>query len=225
MHESWLNELEEILCSEYMDNVIQFLRTRKTKVSIYPSSTDIFKVFNLCSYKDIKVVILGQDPYYNPSVADGIAFSSQIDGYIPPSLENIYKEIDSDLYDNKFNVMRSPNLDFLVKQGVFLYNTALTVEIAMPGSHINVWKKFTEEVLKKLNDNDPTVFMLWGNYAKGYKKYITNDKHLILESGHPSPLSANKGLWFGNKHFSKANEFLKGIYGEKGAIDWRTPPF
>lgn len=159
-------------------------------------------------------------PYYTPHVADGLAFSSQISNYIPPSLENIYKEIESDIYNTEEKIERYSSLEYLAQQGVFLYNTALTVEIAMPASHIKNWVFFTERVLKELNNGKPIVVMLWGNYAKRYKKYFDDKKHFIIETTHPSPLSANKGGWFGEKPFSRANKFLKEIYGESSEINW-----
>jgi len=161
-------------------------------------------------------------PYYTPFVADGLAFSCQIDGYIPPSLENIFKEIDNNFKNNNYpnsNEERTGNLTHWAKQGVFLFNTALTVEAAMPESHLKAWKPFTERILSELNEKEPIVFMLWGNKSQVFEKYITNKNHLILKSAHPSPLSVSRGF-FGCEHFSKANEFLNGIYGKERTIRW-----
>lgn len=219
LSDDWLNKLKKTLESKEIDDIFQYLRKRKDKVSIYPSSDNMFRAFRECTLKDIKIVILGQDPFYTPNVANGLAFSTDIEFYIPPSLENIYQEITSDIYNNVNTIGRSGDLGYWASQGVFLFNTALTVEIAMPGAHTQLWKPFTKEVLKVLNDKEPIVFMLWGNHAQSYESLITNKEHLILKAVHPSPLSAYKGF-FGCKHFSKANEFLEKIYGKSETISW-----
>ena len=168
------------------------------------------------SYKDIKVVILGQDPYHGEGEAHGYAFSC-LKTPIPPSLKNIYKELYDDLHIEKD--MTKGDLTSWVKQGVMLLNTGLTVEKDKPNSHKNIgWSIFTDEVIKKLNGREtPLVFILWGNNAREKKKFITNNKHLVIESAHPSPFSARYGF-FGSRPFSKTNEFL--IKNHKTPIKW-----
>jgi uracil-DNA glycosylase len=220
VHQTWFDKLYDTFSSDYFKNLLLYLTKRKENTKIYPAQKDIFKVFS-GSLDNVKVVILAQDPYYTPFVADGLAFSSNIYGHIPESLENIFREMDNDLYGTHQKVERNGNLEYLFTQGVFLFNTALTVEIGKPESHLKLWERFTQNVLETLNNNNnPTVFMLWGNKAKRYERYLTNPNHLVLTSGHPSPLSANKGYWFGNKHFSTANEFLTKHYGKEKQIKW-----
>jgi uracil-DNA glycosylase len=184
-------------------------------LEVYPPNKDIFKAFELCDIDNIKIVIIGQDCYHGKGQANGLCFSVNKDIKIPPSLRNIYKELKNDL-----NIERSSN-DFsnLANQGVLLLNSSLTVHEKLAGSHLNIWENFTNNVINYISNasNDPIVFILWGNYAKSKKKFI-NDRHYIIEGTHPSPLSANRGGFFGNKYFSKANELL--IKHNKTPINW-----
>ena len=204
-------EIEKVYFKQILKNVNELYQTK----TIYPLKKDVFNAFRL-SYKDIKVVILGQDPYHGEGEAHGYAFSC-LKTPIPPSLKNIYKELYDDLHIQKD--ITNGDLTTWVKQGVMLLNTCLTVEKDKPNSHKNLgWHTFTDEVIKKLNEReDPIVFILWGNNAREKKKYITNNKHLVIESAHPSPFSARNGF-FGSKPFSKTNEFLK--QNKKSPIKW-----
>lgn len=200
-------KLKEFLTHEY-----------KTKV-IYPDKYNIFNALKLTPYEEVKVVILGQDPYHGPGQAHGLSFSVQPGIQTPPSLQNMYKELRDDLG------CFIPNNGYLVpwaQQGVLLLNTVLTVEAGKANSHRKKgWENFTDEVIKKLNERDkPIVFLLWGNNAKEKMNLITNPNHFILTTVHPSPLSATRGF-MGCKHFSKTNEILKEL-GEK-EINWQIP--
>ncbi len=202
----WDNILNEEIHKEYFLKILYELRGLYKIKTIYPQQKDIFNAFKL-PYKDVKVVILGQDPYHGEGEAHGYAFSTHAKK-LPPSLKNIYKELYTDLgIEKDYN---NGDLTNWQKQGVMLLNTGLTVEKDKPNSHKNIgWHEFTDEVIKKLNEKDtPVVFILWGNNAREKKKYITNPKHLIIESAHPSPFSANYGF-FGSKPFSRTNNFLK----------------
>jgi len=174
----------------------------------YPKGNQIFEAFNLCDLNNLKVVIIGQDPYHGVGQAHGLCFS--VNGGIahPPSLINIFKEIYSDIGTP---VPKSGNLERWAKQGVLLLNATLTVRAHQAGSHQNKgWEQFTDTVISKISEkNEHVVFLLWGGFAKKKGLRIDVTKHCILTSGHPSPLSANRGYWFGNKHFSEANNYLK----------------
>lgn len=215
----WDDLLRDEFQKEYYQKLRQFLiKEYKTK-TIYPDMYKIFEALKLTAYQDVKVVLLGQDPYHGVKQAHGLAFSVQKGVAIPPSLVNIYKELVKDM--NCY----IPNNGYLVpwaKQGVLLLNTSLTVVANQANSHRNRgWEVFTDQIIKLLNKKDtPTVFLLWGRNAGDKAKYITNNKHLILKAAHPSPLSAHKGF-FGCRHFSKANRFLR----ESGQreIDWQIP--
>ena len=202
----WDNVLNDEIHKEYFLKILYELRELYKVKTIYPQQKDIFNAFHL-PYKDVKVVILGQDPYHGEGEAHGYAFSTHAKK-LPPSLKNIYKELYADLGIEKDYT--SGDLTNWQKQGVMLLNTGLTVEKDKPNSHKNIgWHEFTDVVKQKLNEKDePVVFILWGNNAREKKKYITNPKHLVIESAHPSPFSANNGF-FGSKPFSKTNEFLK----------------
>lgn len=178
----------------------------KTK-TIFPEKDFIFNALKLTPYKNIKVVIVGQDPYHGVGEAHGLSFSVQEGIKIPPSLVNIYKELNDDL---KIPISSSGDLTRWAKQGVLLLNAVLTVEKDKPASHRNLgWERLTDYIIKEVNlKEEPVVFILWGNFAREKKKYITNKKHLIIESPHPSPFSANSGF-FGSKPFSRTNKFLK----------------
>lgn len=214
-HNDWDEVLNEELQKDYFKNLLNEVNTLYKEKTIYPPKKDVFNAFRL-SYKDVKVVILGQDPYHGDGEAHGYAFSC-LKTPIPPSLKNIYKELYDDLGIEKD--MLDGNLFPWVKQGVMLLNTGLTVEKDKPNSHKNLdWHIFTDEVIKKLNDREkPVVFILWGNNARAKKDLITNKKHLVIESAHPSPFSARNGF-FGSKPFSKTNEFL--IKNNITPINW-----
>ncbi|MDF2865458.1 MAG: ung [Clostridia bacterium] len=199
-----INEEKE---KEYFKNLMDFLENEYSSKIIFPEKENIFNSLKFTKYEEVKVVILGQDPYHGSGEAHGLSFSVKPGIKVPPSLKNIYKELNSDIGTY------IPNNGYLVKwtnQGVLLLNSVLTVEKDKPGSHRNKgWEIFTDNIITKLNErNKPIVFVLWGNYAKEKEKYITNKQHLILTSAHPSPFSARNGF-FGCKHFSKINEFLK----------------
>ena len=198
-----------------ISNKIHNKITGLENLEVYPPNKDIFKAFELCDIDNIKIVIIGQDCYHGEGQANGLCFSVNKDVKIPPSLRNIYKELKNDL-----NIERSSN-DFsnLANQGVLLLNSSLTVHEKLAGSHLNIWENFTNNVINHISNasNDPIVFILWGNYAKSKKKFIS-DTHYIIEGTHPSPLSANRGGFFGNKYFSKANELL--VKNNKTPINW-----
>lgn len=206
MHESWKSFLNAEFNKPYFKELAAFLHEEYEHKTIYPKKTLVFSAFTT-DLNEVKVVILGQDPYHTPGAAEGLAFSVPPSQPIPPSLINIYKEIDADIghHENTSGSLRNWQ-----KQGVLLLNTVLTVEAHRAGSHRGKgWEIFTTEVIKYLNETRPhLVFILWGRDARNKKSLIDNSKHLILESPHPSPLSAYAGF-FGNHHFSKANAFLK----------------
>ena len=205
MHESWKPFLKAEFEKPYFKELSEFLHQEYETKTIFPKKTLVFSAFTT-DLNEVKVVILGQDPYHTPGAAEGLAFSVPSNQPIPPSLVNIYKEIDSDIgkHANPTGSLRNWQ-----KQGVLLLNTVLTVEAHRPKSHSGKgWEIFTTEVIKYLNETQPhLVFMLWGRDARNKAALIDGSKHLILESPHPSPLSAYYGF-FGNRHFSKCNEFL-----------------
>ena len=180
---------------------------------IYPEPKNFFKAFEICSYENVKVVILGQDPYHTPNAANGLAFSVNKNQKLPPSLKNIFKEIKNDVgVENE-----TGNLTKWAKQGVLLLNSSLTVVEGMPGSHSQIgWQIFTDKAVQLIQRKKKVIFMLWGNFAK-QKKQLIEDDNFILEAPHPSPFSANSGF-FGCKHFSKANEILSDL--DLDPIDW-----
>lgn len=201
----WLNILEKEYSKEYYKNLSKKINTlRKTK-TIYPKEEDVFNAFKYTKLKDLKVIILGQDPYHGENQAHGLAFST-LDNKTPKSLINIKKELKDDL---NVNITNNNNLTNWAKQGVLLLNTVLTVEKGKPNSHKNIgWEIFTLNVLLEISKlNRPLVFILWGNHAISYEKYITNKNHLVIKSSHPSPFSARISF-FGSKPFSKTNNFL-----------------
>lgn len=222
---SWKPFLEDEFQKDYMKKIKKFLvDCSKNNQTIYPHPKDIFKSLELTSYENVKVVILGQDPYHGPNQAHGLAFSVQDSVPIPPSLKNIFKELIEDLELEK----RLPRQQYYgpgdltnwAKQGVLLLNTCLTVFPGKPGSHSNLgWQEFTDSVIRAVDTKDRIVFILWGSYAQKKKELLSNDKNLILEAPHPSPLSAHRGF-FGCKHFSKTNQFLN-KYKIKD-IDWTS---
>lgn len=202
----WEDIIKEEQQQLYYKNLVQSLKKDMDSYTIYPKQQDIFNAFKVCPFDKTKVLILGMDPYHNPNEAHGMSFSVLPGTKVPPSLQNIFKELKSDL-----NV-ETPNHGYLIdwaKQGVLLLNAALTVRQNEPGSHQKIgWHKFTDSIITKLNNKDtPIVFILWGNFARQKKPLLTNKIHLVLESPHPSPFSAYSGF-FGSKPFSKTNEFL-----------------
>ncbi|MBI6115173.1 uracil-DNA glycosylase [Salegentibacter maritimus] len=217
IHPSWKKELAQEFEKDYFKNLTNFVREEYTSNTCYPKGKDIFAAFDRATFTSTKVVILGQDPYHGPGQANGLSFSVNEGIPFPPSLQNIFKEIENDL--GKL-VPNSGNLERWANQGVLLLNATLTVRAQQAGSHQKKgWELFTDKVIEIISaEKENVVFMLWGGYAKKKGAKIDSSKHLILTSGHPSPLSANRGYWFGNKHFSKANTYLK----QKGKepIDW-----
>ncbi len=216
IEESWKQTLANEFEKPYFANLIQFVKSEYATGTVYPEGKNIFNAFNLCPLPNVKVVIIGQDPYHEPRQAHGLCFSVQDGVEFPPSLQNIFKEIESDLGTP---VPPSGNLERWARQGVFLLNSILTVRAHQAASHANKgWETFTDEVIKQISDKtENVVFMLWGNYAKVKGKVIDTKKHLILNTVHPSPLSVYRGF-FGCKHFSRANEYLT-AHG-KTPINW-----
>ena len=212
----WDIILNDEINKEYFRNLITFIKKEYESKTIYPKQTDIFKAFRNTPYKDIKVVILGQDPYHGENQAEGLSFSVKVGVKQPPSLQNIFKELHDDL---GYNIPKSGSLVKWSEEGVLLLNTVLTVEKDKAASHKDLgWEIFTDSVIKKINEKTtPVVFILWGSFARSKKSLITNKIHYIIESPHPSPFSAYNGF-FGSKPFSKTNNFLisKGLK----PIDW-----
>lgn len=213
---SWDSVLKNVFASEGFNRFFAKIEKEYAEKTIYPKKEDIFNALKLTSFEDVKVVIIGQDPYIHGGEAHGLSFSVQKDVKIPPSLRNIYKELNSDLGIPEHN---DGDLTYWAKQGVLLLNSVLTVREGQANSHQGLgWERLTDYIIKTLNKREkPIVFILWGNNAKEKAKLITNMNHLVITSAHPSPLSANRGF-FGSKPFSKTNDFLKA----KGitAIDW-----
>ncbi|MBC8306761.1 MAG: uracil-DNA glycosylase [Pelagibacterales bacterium] len=217
IEKSWLKILNNEFSQEYFHNLSHFVKKQYSTKKCYPIGKLIFSAFDNCSLNNLKVVIIGQDPYHGPFQANGLCFSVDSKVVNPPSLNNIFKEISTDLE----SITRTDgDLIDWSNQGVMLLNSVLTVESGLPGSHANRgWEIFTDNVIRKISDKkENIVFMLWGGYAKKKESLIRNNNHLILKSGHPSPLSANKGYWFGNKHFSKCNDYL--IKNNLSPIKW-----
>ena len=216
---SWDNKLSEEYKKEYFTELMNFVKDEYEKKTIYPKKNEVFNAFRYTDFDNVKVVILGQDPYHGENQAHGLAFSVQPGVKIPPSLLNMYKELKEDVG------CFIPNNGYLIPwsdQGVLLLNTALTVRAGEANSHQNKgWEIFTDEIIKKLNEReDPVIFVLWGGNARKKKAFIDSSKHYILEAPHPSPLSAHRGF-FGCKHFSKINDIL--IKLGKEPIDWQIP--
>ena len=214
----WDELLSEEYKKEYFINLLDFIKNEYKTKTIYPKQNEVFNAFRYTDYDNVKVVILGQDPYHGPNQAEGLSFSVSNEVLKPPSLKNIFKELESDL---KIPFPEVNSLKKWAKEGVLLLNAVLTVEEHKPTSHKDKgWEIFTDDVIKLLNKKEtPIVFILWGNYARSKKTLITNPKHLVLESAHPSPFSAYNGF-FGSKPFSKTNEFLK--KNNIKEIDWRV---
>ena len=215
---SWKNALSAEFDKAYFLNLIAFLKKeKKAGKEIFPPGPLIFNAFGLTPFAEVKVVILGQDPYHDNGQAHGLCFSVPDGIAVPPSLQNIFKEIQADLH---IAIPPSGNLERWARQGVLLLNATLTVEAHQAGSHQKKgWELFTDAVIHEISERHRgVVFLLWGNYAKQKLSLIDTTKHKVCMSGHPSPLSANRGLWFGNRHFSITNQFLKSI--NKTAIQW-----
>nr|BFF37145.1 uracil-DNA glycosylase [Tenacibaculum mesophilum] len=210
INDSWKNILQSEFEKPYFENLTSFVKNEYSKHRCYPKGSDIFAAFDFCSLDDLKVVILGQDPYHGVGQANGLCFSVHDGVAHPPSLINIFKEIEKDV---NIPYPKSGDLSRWAKQGVLLLNATLTVRAGEAGSHQKQgWEQFTDAVIEKISEEKKdVVFLLWGGFAKKKVKLIDKNKHHILTSGHPSPLSANRGYWFGNKHFSKTNEFLQSI--------------
>lgn len=207
IEESWKSKLSEEFEQPYFKNLVKFIKTEYKEKQCFPPGQLIFSAFNHCPFNQLKVVIIGQDPYHGPGQANGLCFSVNNEVPHPPSLINIFKEIESDIGKP---VPNSGNLERWADQGVLLLNATLTVRAHSAGSHQKKgWEKFTDAVIKTISEEkEGVIFLLWGGFAKSKTKLIDSSRHYILTSGHPSPLSANRGFWFGNKHFSKANQIL-----------------
>lgn len=213
----WMGRVGEEFDKPYYKELRNFLKNEYGSATIYPDMYHIYEALNLTSFEDVKVVILGQDPYHGPNQAHGLCFSVQPEVKIPPSLVNIYKELQSDL---GCYIPNNGYLEKWAKQGILLLNTVLTVRAHEAFSHRNKgWETFTDQVIKALNDReDPVIFLLWGSPARKKKALITKGHHRIFECAHPSPLSASRGF-FGCQHFSKTNHILKEL--GKEPIDWQ----
>ena len=207
IEQSWKTRLQNEFEKEYFINLTNFVKKEYKTHTVYPPGRLIFNAFDKCPFENVRVVILGQDPYHGPGQAHGLCFSVQEGVAFPPSLINIFKEIHNDLGNSRPD---SGNLERWAEQGVLLLNATLTVRAGQAGSHQNKgWELFTDEIVRLLaEEKDHIVFILWGSYAQKKGETIDRSKHLVLESPHPSPLSASRGF-FGNKHFSKTNKYLE----------------
>ncbi len=217
IEESWKKALQSEFDKPYFAGLASYLHAEKDKGrTIYPPGSQIFRAFELTPVQDVKVVILGQDPYHNPGEAMGLSFSVPDGVKTPPSLLNIFKEIQDDL---GIEMSGSTNLEPWARQGVLLLNSILTVRAGQAASHQKIgWQEFTDAVIRYISDNcDGVVFMLWGNFARSKASLIDHRKHLVLEAAHPSPLA--RGAFFGCRHFSKANDFL--LFKGKKEINWQ----
>ena len=215
--ESWKPVLQDEFEKEYFNKLAAFVKQEYRQYRCFPKGSRIFSAFDFCAFDDLKVVIIGQDPYHGVGQANGLCFSVNDGVEKPPSLQNIFKEIESDIGKP---IPENGNLERWAKQGVLLLNATLTVRAHQAGSHQHKgWETFTDAVISNISQlKENVVFLLWGGFAKKKGAKIDTSKHYVLASGHPSPLSANRGFWFGNKHFSKTNAFIK----RKGlqVIDW-----
>lgn len=208
--ESWKKILQQEFDKAYFKELVPFIKKEYQHYQCYPKGKDIFSAFDHCPFDKVKVVIIGQDPYHGPGQANGLCFSVHDSIPHPPSLINIFKEIETDIgkpYPS------SGDLSVWAKQGVLLLNATLTVRAHQAGSHQGKgWEQFTDAVIEKISaEKENVVFLLWGGFAKKKGRKIDTTKHHVLSSGHPSPLSANRGYWFGNQHFSKTNAYLNSI--------------
>ncbi len=216
IEKSWLATLSEEFSAPYFFELKNFLVEEKNKFSIYPPGSEIFAAFNYTPFDNVRVVILGQDPYHGPGQANGLCFSVKSGIRKPPSLLNIFKELNSDL---GYDIPENGNLENWAKQGVLLLNATLTVRASQAGSHQNKgWEEFTNKAIQKLSENkDKLVFILWGKFAQAKEQLIDLQKHHIIKSAHPSPFSAHNGF-FGSKPFSKTNQYLQ--EHKFATIDW-----
>jgi uracil-DNA glycosylase len=217
IHESWKNILQEEFDKPYFGELVEFLhREKREKKTIYPPGPKIFNAFDLTPFENVRVVILGQDPYHGPGQAEGLSFSVPHGVKLPPSLQNIYKEIESDTGISTAG--RDGSLAHWAEQGVFLLNAVLTVRASEPTSHSKIgWTTFTDSVIKAISDHkEGVVFLLWGNYARSKRDLIDRSKHYVLESAHPSPLA--RGAFFGCRHFSQTNNIL--LARGENPINW-----
>lgn len=207
IHSSWKEKLSEEFEKPYFHKLTESVKSEYARYTCYPKGKHIFSAFEYCPFEETKVVIIGQDPYHGPGQANGLCFSVNDGVAHPPSLVNIFKEIHTDL---GAAYPTSGNLERWAEQGVLLLNATLTVRAHQAGSHQNLgWEKFTDVIIQKVSEErEGLVFLLWGGFAKKKATLIDRSKHHILTSGHPSPLSANRGYWFGNKHFSQTNTIL-----------------
>jgi uracil-DNA glycosylase len=212
----WAKALKDYFQTEAFASLTDFIQKEYTTKKVYPVQLDIFRAFSLTPFSKVQVVILGQDPYHGDGQAHGLSFSVPAGVAVPPSLKNIYKEIESDLGIKKD--FKNGNLESWATQGVLLLNTVLSVVAGRPASHKDCgWEKFTDTVITKLsNEHEHLIFMLWGNFAKSKKALIDTRKHLVLEAAHPSPFSVHSGF-FSCKHFSKCNEYLR-IHNKKEIV-------
>ncbi len=211
----WKEALASEFSQEYFDELTRFVKDEYQKMTVYPHPKNIFRAFDLCPIDRVKVVILGQDPYHGTGQANGLCFAVNAGVGAPPSLQNIFKELEADL---GHAVSHDTDLSRWAEQGVLLLNATLTVRASQAGSHQGKgWEQFTDAVIQKLDKREGLVFILWGNYAKAKGAHIDRSRHLVIESAHPSPFSAHSGF-FGSRPFSKANEYLA-ARGEK-VIEW-----
>jgi len=217
IEQSWKKILQPEFEKDYFKRLRQFVKSEYETTTCFPDKKDIFAAFNHCSFDTLKVVIIGQDPYHGPGQANGLCFSVHERIKHPPSLTNIFKELQTDI---EKPIPISGDLSSWAQQGVLLLNATLTVRAHEAGSHQKKgWEEFTDAVIQQISkEKKGVVFLLWGGFAKKKGKKIEAKKHHVLSTGHPSPLSANRGYWFGNTHFSQTNEYLKSI-GHK-EIDW-----
>lgn len=215
---SWDKKLQKEFESEYLENLKLFIKQERQTNIVYPKKEEVFNALKLTTFEDVKVVIIGQDPYHGPNQAHGLSFSVNYGIKSPPSLMNIFKELQSDV---GFQIPNHGNLTSWAKQGVLLLNATLTVRAGMPGSHQKKgWEEFTDAVIKLISqEKQHCVFLLWGNFARTKKDLIDLEKHLVLEAAHPSPLA--RGAFFGSKHFSKTNEYL--VSKSIEPIQWNIP--
>ena len=217
IEQSWKNALADEFGKPYFESLVRFLHKEKSEGKmIFPPGSQIFKAFDLTPVDKVKVVILGQDPYHGPGQAHGLSFSVPENVPAPPSLKNIFKEIESDM---GVRMSGYPNLESWARQGVLLLNAVLTVRSGEAASHSRIgWEQFTDAVIRYISDNcEGVVFMLWGNFARGKRELIDASRHCVLEAAHPSPLA--RGAFFGCRHFSRANAWLAGT--GKSPVNWQ----
>ena len=215
IEQSWKDALKDEFEKDYFINLTNFIKKEYLSgKAIYPKPSNIFNAFNLCPLDNVKVVIIGQDPYHEPNQAHGLCFSVQKGVNYPPSLVNIYKEIENDL---GYKSVTNGDLSYWAEQGILLLNSSLTVKAHYAGSHSGIgWEMFTDSVIKILSYKEGVIYLLWGSFAQKKAEIIDINKNLVLKSVHPSPLSAHRGF-FGNHHFSKTNQYLKSL-GKKEII-------